>query len=141
MSSPGIRLLSNKTVAGPNGKARGPQALRVMSDEGVAPAAAPSVVMPRAKTDLGELLAGDRTLCLRRTSAPAPQAAEARPVAASDDSGAHAEPAAALAGQETPGDGSPSPSAVHVDGDLARVIKAWPGLPCNVRAAVLALVR
>jgi len=49
-------------------------ALRVHSEEGAAPASAPSIIMPRASTELTELLAGDDLLCVRRReTAPAPR--------------------------------------------------------------------
>ena len=66
MSSPGIRPQNNKPAAGPAGKKGPPQTLRVLSEEGAARAAAPSIAMPRAKTELSELLAGDEMLYVRR---------------------------------------------------------------------------
>ena len=120
MSSPGIRPQNNKPATGPSGKQDSQRELHVISAVGVARAATPSVAMPRAKTELSELLAGDHVLCARRrVSANAMrQNAEAR-------SGADAEPQAAQT----------------VDADLACVIDAWPGLSEDVRAAVLALIR
>jgi hypothetical protein len=131
MSGPGIRPRNNKPAAGA-GKQGPPRALRVMSEDGVARAAAPSIIMPRAKTELSELLAGDALLCVRRRPPASPSRdAElaARP---------RAESPAALAGQQGPRASSPARIA---DEDLARLIDAWPSLPGNIRAAILALVR
>ena len=127
MNNPGIRPRNNKPATGPNAKPGAPQTLRVLSDDGAAQRSPPSIVMPRAKTDLSELLAGDSTLCVRRrSSAPSPpQNAGAR----SGTSGANAE------SQAEP------PPAAAIDADLACVIAAWPGLPQDVRAAVLAMIR
>ncbi len=145
MSSPGIRPRprSNKPAAGPIGKAVSQQSLRVLSEDGNARAAVPSIAMPRAKTELSELLAGDNMLCLRRrTPAAAPRPnAEAR----SGTSGACAEPQAespaAPQGQQSPDGRRAAPPAPAVDGDLTCVIDAWPRLPRNIRAAVLAMIR
>ncbi len=64
MSSPGIRPRNNQPAAG--GKKGSQQTLRVLSADGAARAAPPSIAMPRATTELTELLAGDRLLCVRR---------------------------------------------------------------------------
>ena len=127
MNSPVIRPRNNKPAVAPDGKTGPQQALRVMSGDGAARPAAPSIAMPRAKTELSELLAGDDALCVRRRSSATAtrQTAEAR----SDVPDVHAEPQIE------------SPPTAAVDGDLTRVIDAWPGLPRNVRAAVLALIR
>jgi len=115
----------------PKGKKGSQQTLRVHAEDGAARAAAPSVAMPRAKTELSELLAGDDLLCVRR-----PAAATAAPPDAAG-SGASA------AGHHVPMDANPdsSPQAGLGDEDLGRVIDAWPGLPRNVRAGILAMIR
>jgi hypothetical protein len=100
--------------------------LRVLSEEGVA-RAVPSIAMPRATTELSELLAGDDLLCARRprsatTSRPS---ADARPPASAADGASLAE----------------SSQTHAADGDLACLIDAWPKLPRNVRAAILAMIR
>ena len=63
MSSPGIRPRNNQPAA--SGKKGSQQTLRVLSANGAARAARPSIAMP-ARRELTELLAGDRLLCLRR---------------------------------------------------------------------------
>ncbi len=68
--------------------------------------------MPRATTELSELLASDPLLCVRRRAESAPAA----------DAASDANPVAG-------------------DADLAHVIQAWPSLPRNIRAAIAALVR
>jgi len=125
MNSPGIRPRNNKPAAKPESKAGAQQKLRVLSADGTA-RAAPSIAMPRAKTELSEFLANDDLLCVRRRASAisARQNAEAQ-MGASD-------PYAELQME--------SPSAPAVDGDLAHVIDAWPSLPRNVRAAVLAII-
>ncbi len=131
MSSPGIRPRTNKPAAGGrhaptvDGKKGSQQTLRVLSQEGATRGAA-SIAMPRAKTELSELLAGDDLLCVRRprsASALRPSA-DQRPEASAADAALQTE-------------SSPVPTA---DGDLACVIDAWPGLPRNVRAAILAMI-
>jgi hypothetical protein len=109
-----------------DGKKGSRRTLRVMSEEG-AVRAVPSIAMPRAKTELTELLAGDDLLCVRRPrSVAAGQAnTDPRPEAAGTDAAPQTE----------------SLCARPADGDLACVIDAWPGLPRNVRAAILAMVR
>ncbi len=131
MSSPGIRPRNNKPAAGGHARTvdgkKGPQkTLRVMPEEAAA-RAVPSIAMPRAKTELTEILAGDDLLCVRR-----PRTATAlRPTADTVSSvpGVDVEPRAE------------SPRSQSGDGDLAGVIDAWPGLPRNVRAAILAMIR
>jgi hypothetical protein len=122
--SPGTRPQSKTPAAGPDGKKSRQQPLRVHDAEGTASTTAPSITMPRANTELTELLAGDALLCVRRRPAPAAPlpnstaqgSAESQPLAQSQ----------------------PAPNA---DADLAAVIDAWPGLPRNVRAAILAMIR
>ncbi len=125
MSSPGIRPRNNQPAA--SGKKGSQQTLRVLSADGAARAARPSIAMPRAKTELTELLAGDRLLCLRRRAS------------------ATATGPSAEVGQGTPADNARpnvgSPRAQSDDADLGRVIDAWSGLPRHVREAVLAMVR
>jgi len=147
MSSPEIRPRNNKPANGPNDKTGSPQTLRVLSDDVASHAAAPSIAMPRAKTELSELLAGDAMLCVRRrASATAmPQNAETPSSVSGVSVRPQAESPAALSGQRSP-DGRPdgrdsSPPTPTVDGDLACVIEAWPGLPPNIRAAALAMIR
>jgi hypothetical protein len=116
MSSPGIRPRNDKSVAAPRGKQGSPQALRVLSADGATRPAAPSVAMPRAKTELTELLAGDKLLCVRRP------------------------PPADLSRQQA--EMAPSgPASQVADKDLVPVIEAWPRLPRGIRSAILALVR
>ena len=83
---------------------------------------AASVLMPRAKTELTELLAGDAVVCVR------PQAA----FTIAQQAPAEASVAAASAAVAT--------DAV-ADADLARLIEVWPSLPRNIRAAIAAMVR
>ena len=125
MSSPGTRSRDNKPAAGPNGKKRSEQTWRVLSEDGVA-RASPSIAMPRAKTELSELLAGDSELCIRR-----------RPTVAAElhKAGPHREASGIPAKAQTASSAEPA-----IDPELASVIDAWPGLPRNVRAAVLAMV-
>ena len=125
MSSPGIRPRNNQPAAG--GGKKGPQqALRVLSTDGAARAAAPSIAMPRAKTELTELLAGDHLLCVRRR-ASATATRPGMPASARDPQR-----------RESPADILADQSA---DADLGQVIDAWPGLPRNVRTAILAMIR
>jgi hypothetical protein len=149
MSSPGIRPRNSKLAAGGQNvpmadvKKGAPQPLRVLSQDGTARAAAPSIVMPRAKTELSELLAGDDLLCVRRrTVATAVQqdpSANMRVPAAY--AGTQAESLASLSTKRS-GDGPDAAPRAHLaDADLAGVIDAWPGLPRNVRAAILAMIR
>jgi len=79
--------------------------------------------MPRATTELFELLAGDPLLCVQRRSVsnPAPHIPPESPRAVAD--------------------AASDADSVAVDADLARVIQAWPSLPRNIRAAIVALVR
>jgi len=127
MSSPGIRPRDKQSAAVSGGAKVSRQKLRVLAEDG-ARAAPPSVAMPRAKTELTALLAGDKLLCLRRPATTATQ-----------------QNASARAGVSEVDARSPVESPVTNPGpqsdDLAQVIDAWPGLPCNVRAAILALIR
>ena len=127
MNHSGIRPRNNKAAACPIGKTGSPPGLRVLSEDAASRSAPPSIVMPRARTDLVELLAGDSTLCVRRrpVATPTPQNAELR----SGTSAAHIESQ------------TESPPALTIDGDLVGVIGAWPGLPQSVRAAVLTMIR
>ena len=96
--------------------------LGVMSEDGTV-RASPSIAMPRAKTELAELLAGDKMLCVRRPS-PGP----VRPEVHAGVCGINLAPGS---------DASPGPT---MDEDLSLVIDAWPDLPRSVRAAVLAMI-
>jgi hypothetical protein len=120
MSSPGTRPRNNKPAAAAAGGKGSPQKLRVLSRDGATRPAA-SIAMPRAKTELSEMLAGDALLCARR-----PQAAAIAP----------AEPPVAEAPSRDESPRVPAPG-----GDLAQVMEAWPMLPRNVRAAILAMIR
>jgi hypothetical protein len=136
MSSPELRPRNNQPAAG--GKKGPQQSLRVLSAEGAARAAAPGIAMPRATTELSVLLAGDPLLCVRRrASAIATGQNDAAPGLSGADSQPQAESPAALAGQRGP---DSAPQAHVADKDLDRVIDVWPGLPRNVRAAILAMV-
>jgi len=123
MNSPGTRSRDNKP-GNPSGKRPSKQTLRVLSDDG-AMRPAPSIAMPRAKTELSELLAGDDTLCVRRLgSAAAAQNRTSRPLtsaAASPDCRAKT-------------------SSSMADEQLAFLIDAWPRLSPNIRAAIWAMV-
>ena len=123
MNHPGIRPRNNKPAA----KMGAPQTLRVLSDDAAARAAPASIAMPRSRTELLELLAGDDALCVRRRAAAA--SAQPNGEVGLGGSGTNAESQAE------------SPAAPAVDGDLACVIDAWPGLPRYIRAAVLAMIR
>jgi hypothetical protein len=139
MSSPGIGPRKNKSAAGPEGN-KGPRPLRVLSQDGSARVVAPSIAMPRAKTELSALLVGDDVLCVRKLATAAAERQNAD--RGSCASGAVAEPPDKL--PATPTDrrsGESSMPADIADGDLAYVIDAWPGLPRDVRLAILAVVR
>jgi len=134
MNSPGISPPSNKPAANPGSKRESRQPLRVLLEDGAARAAAPSIAMPRAKTELSELLAGDDLLCarwrapataLRHNVAPLPQA----------------ESPGAISAQRIADSCDSSPRSRSLDGGLGRVIEVWPNLPRNVRAAILAMIR
>jgi hypothetical protein len=96
--------------------------------------------MPRAKTELSELLAGDKSLCVRRRTPATPTRnnADSGSDASSADAGARTESPAA---GSDPWGGDSSPRAHLADADLRRVVDVWPRLPHNVRAAILAIVR
>jgi hypothetical protein len=79
--------------------------------------ARPSVAMPRATTELTQLLANDPLVGIRRRSQATPV-----PQAASESS---------VAGAELP---------TIQDAVLSRVIEAWPSLPRSIRAAISAMV-
>jgi hypothetical protein len=118
MSSPGIRSREIKPAASPS-RGKGPsQALRLHAED----RAAPSIAMPRAKTGLTEMLAGDELLCVR------PPAVAAVPKSGVDASPRPESPAESLRDQTS-------------DADLRRVIDAWPDLGRGVRTAILAIVR
>ena len=86
-----------------------PKALRVLSADG-STTVAPSIVMPRAKTELSHLLAGDDAICVRpRRESPVTYSSDAATSQAFGD-------------------------------DLSKVIAAWPRLTQGVRTAVLAMV-
>jgi hypothetical protein len=117
MNSPGSLSCSAEPAAAPVD--RGPRhELRVHGERGHS--AAPTAAMPRAKTDLAELLAGDKVLCVQRRSDRL--------------AAAHAAASAPLSANDTI---SSVPAAV--DADLARLNAAWPALPADVRAAIAAL--
>jgi hypothetical protein len=126
MSSPAIRPLNSKPAAGQGGKTGPQQALRVLSEQIAARAARPNIAMPRPKTELSELLAGDNTLCLRRRASVV--ATQPNTEARSGTS-ACADPLVE------------SPPAPTDNGDLAHVIEAWPDLPEDIRATVMAMIR
>ena len=88
--------------------------------------------MPRAKTDLTDLLVGDKALCVRR---PVSTTASRQ---GQDTMTSHAGSPAASAGLEAPGS---TPPGCGTGDDLARVVEAWAGLPASVRAAILAMIR
>jgi hypothetical protein len=111
-------------VRSSNAAADKPRRLRVLAAEGSG-RAAPSVAMPRSNTELTDLLAGDRFVCVRRSSAvsssradSAPWSSEQRELAASNSAA----------------------SATH-DPEMAGLIAAWPSLPETIRAVILATVR
>jgi len=136
MSSPGISPRSNNPAASLGGKKEPQQPLRVLSEDGTARTAAPSIAMPWARTELSELLAGDNLLCLRRraSATSTQQNTVAKP---------HAESLGVPSAQRVVvvDSRNPSPLAPTVNGDLARVIEVWPSLPRNVRAAISAMIR
>jgi len=127
MSSPGIRPRNKQPAARSGNKSVSPQELRVLAEDS-ARAAAPSVVMPRAKTELTELLAGDKLLCVRRhETTPTSQTVDVEHGVSDADARSHSE--------------SSTASLDPQSDDLARVVDAWPRLPRNLRAAVLAMIR
>jgi hypothetical protein len=101
-------------MAPPDAKNGLGQALRILGGEGGR--AAPSIAMPRAKTELSALLAGDPAICVRR---PAPIASAQDPIARV----------------------AAAPAFATADADLARLVEAWPSLPRSIRAAITAMVR
>ena len=140
MSSPGIRPRKNQPAAGPGGNKDSPHTLRMLSADGDVRAAAPSIAMPRAKTELSEILAGDKLLCVRR-GAPAAATrgnADAGSSVAGADAGAQAESPATGSGKRG---SDASPQAHLADADLGLVIHSWSRLPHNARAAILAMIR
>jgi hypothetical protein len=143
MSSPGIRPRNNNPVASPDGEKGLQQTLRVLSADGAARPAAASIAMPRAKTELSELLAGDDLLCVRRRASATTTRpkADAGSGASAADVQTPSESPAALAAKRSADDRASSPRGHLADENLARVIDAWPGLPRNVRAAILAMIR
>jgi hypothetical protein len=95
------------------------------SELGVAASAVPSVAMPQPVTELSELLAGDATLCIRRSVKAcraevlhSGEASAARPILAA-----------------IPCDDDP-----QFGPELARVVEVWPSLPRNAQRAVLAVI-
>jgi hypothetical protein len=121
MSGPGFSR-NNKAGARTDAKQAPQQKLRVLSQDGSARTAPPSVAMPRAKTELSEMLADDAMLCLRR---------RVTSVTAVKDAPAESSTTATL-----PPVGEPQAG----DEELARVIDAWPSLPRNIRTAVVAMI-
>ena len=115
MHAPGNRPRCANPAAAP--ATRGPrQALRVLGGDGRDCAVAPTVVMPRANTDLAALLSGDKAVCVQRKNE-------------------------SVAAEKAPGPAPPPSPAAAEDADLARVNEAWPALPGNIRAAIALLVR
>jgi len=114
MNSPGYPWTAGPMTAAED-KSRPRQALRMHGEE-AGRIAAPSVLMPLAKTELTELLAGDAVVCVRRPAAtgPAPQILAARQ--------------------------SSAIAAAPDDPDLARLIAVWPSLPLDIRAAIAAMI-
>jgi hypothetical protein len=140
MNSPGIRPPTLKPVAAPGGKQGWQQTLRVLREEDITRAAAPSIAMPLAKTELSELLACDDVLRVRRR-APA-IATRTNADLGSDACGvegkSHADSLATFSSQRNP---DSSAQARMGDEDLGEVADAWPDLPRNVRAGILAMIR
>ncbi|MEI8375139.1 MAG: hypothetical protein WCJ35_20150 [Planctomycetota bacterium] len=134
MSSPGMSPRSNDPAASPGGKNGPPQPLRVLLEDGTARAAAPSIAMPRTRTELSELLAGDDLLCVRRRVSVTATQQNAAPQPQAESPGA---PSA----QRVVESRDRSPRVQTLDEGLGRVIDVWPGLPRNVRAAILAIIR
>jgi len=123
MNRPELHPRKSDPAAAPRPKPGPRQTLRVLAAEAGSRTAAPSIEMPRAKTELSALLAGDAMICVRRRTPST--AAPVQP-----------------AGAPSAADLSAAP-AVHpeaTDGELARLVAAWPSLPRNVRAAIVALV-
>ncbi len=112
MASHGNPEQKAKPVAATPAKAGKPW--RVLSADGTS---APSIAMPRANTDLRQLLTGDLALCVR---------SRAKVSAVS----------APLDGKVEPLDNKVEP----LDADLSRVREAWPNLSQGVRTAILALI-
>ena len=123
MSSPGIHPRDNEPAAGPSSKNGAQQKLRVLSGDNAPPTRAPGICA---------------FACPGAPAAPSiamPQATtELSELLAGDNALCVRRPqsSAAPRGERCPDDG---------DGDLACLIDAWPGLPRNIRAAVLALIR
>jgi hypothetical protein len=139
MNSPGIRPPTLKTLAASGGKQGWQQTLRVLPEEDATRAAAPSIAMPLANTEFSEMLGCDDVLRARRRT-PATMA-RMNADAGSDTCGvevkSHADSLATFSSQRNPDLSSHS----HMgDEDLAQVTDAWPGLPRNVRAGILALI-
>ncbi len=139
MNSPGVRPRTLRPAAAPGGKGL-PQTLRVLPEEGATRAAAPSVAMPRPNAEFSEVLVCDDLLRVgRRASATAIRTnADTGSDACGVAGKSHADSAAVLSNQGSPG----SPAQARTgDEDLGQVTEAWPGLPRNVRAGILAIIR
>jgi hypothetical protein len=143
MNSPGIRPPTLKRVAAPGGREVFQQTLRVMPEEDATPAAAPSVAMPLATTEFSELLVCDYVLRARpRASVTATRTnADVGSDARGVEGKSHADSADSLATFSSQPNPDSSARARTDDEDLDQVIDAWPGLPRNVRAGILAMIR
>ncbi len=140
MSNPANHPRNHQPAAGPGRKKGSPRPLRVLSEEGALPTSMPSIAMPRAKTDLSQLLAGDKLLCVGRRPPAIATRSSAGP--GMDQSAAYAaaqvESPQALTGQPS---SDSSPRGRLADADLEQVIDAWPSLPHHIRTGIMAMIR
>jgi hypothetical protein len=112
----------------------------------------PSIGMPAAITELSEILAGDTTLCIKRTAVrPSVDGGTTKSASKGLPPPAMVLPAAdasveavAELSNASPGKSaraSPGPGRCReIDSRLARVIDAWSELPQPIRAAILGMI-
>lgn len=140
MNSTGIHPPTHEPVAASVGRQGFQQTLRVRKEEDATRCAAPSIAMPLADTELSELLAHDDGLCMRRRTPPT--AIRTNKAAGSSACDVEDKPQADLPAALSSHRGSGSLAQARMDDEeLGQVIDAWPDLPRNVRAGVLALIR
>ena len=140
MNSPRFRTHVVKLPAAPSGNQGVHQTSRSLPEKGAARAATRSVAMPLAKVDFSESL-GCGGLFAAGRPAPATEMrknAGAAAVASGLEGKFHVDSPARPSSQQNP---DLSSRAHPSDEDLGQVIDAWSGLPRNVRAGILAMIR
>lgn len=138
MNSPGIHPPHRPAVA-PDDTQGFRQTLRVLPDEDAASAAAASIAMPRPKTELSEVLAGDDVLSAWRR-APATTAQTSHKTAPDAPNMEDKSHTGSLATFSSPPPLGSSKQTRHDDEDIDQVIDAWPRIPRNIRAGILAMI-